>query len=85
MKTTRAPAHPRLWLMQRGAVNDRVGAHRTPLAMPRLCHRLLCSSARALQEFAGHTNLATTPRYIDVNDEPMRDAIELSPPLSNDR
>jgi integrase/recombinase XerD len=30
-----------------------------------------------LQELAGHRNLATTQRYIDVNDEMKRNAIEL--------
>ena len=35
-------------------------------------------SARVLQELAGHANLATTQRYIDVNDEQMRNAIELA-------
>lgn len=34
-------------------------------------------SARVLQELAGHRNLATTQRYIDVNDEMKRNAIEL--------
>ena len=34
-------------------------------------------SARVLQELAGHKNLATTQRYIDVNDEMKRKAIEL--------
>jgi len=34
-------------------------------------------SARVLQELAGHKNLATTQRYIDVNDEMKRRAIEL--------
>ena len=34
-------------------------------------------SARVLQELAGHKNLATTQRYIDVNDGMKRAAIEL--------
>ena len=34
-------------------------------------------SARVLQELAGHKNLATTQRYIDVNDDMKRSAIEL--------
>jgi integrase/recombinase XerD len=33
---------------------------------------------RVLQELAAHSNLATTQRYIDVNDEQMRNAIELA-------
>ena len=35
-------------------------------------------SVRVLQELASHANLATTQRYIDVNDEQMRNAIELA-------
>jgi len=35
-------------------------------------------SARVLQELAGHRNLATTQRYIDVNDEMKRGAVELA-------
>ena len=35
-------------------------------------------SVRVLQELATHANLATTQRYIDVNDEQMRNAIELA-------
>ena len=35
-------------------------------------------SVRVLQELAAHANLATTQRYIDVNDEQMRNAIELA-------
>jgi integrase/recombinase XerD len=34
-------------------------------------------SARVLQELAGHKHLSTTQRYIDINDEMMRRAIEL--------
>lgn len=34
-------------------------------------------SVRVLQELATHANLATAQRYIDVNDEQMRNAIEL--------
>ena len=35
-------------------------------------------SARVLQELAGHKNLATTQRYIDVNDDMKRSAVELA-------
>lgn len=35
-------------------------------------------SVRVLQELAAHANLATTQRYIDVNEEQMRNAIELA-------
>jgi integrase/recombinase XerD len=35
-------------------------------------------SARVLQELAGHRNLATTQRYIDVNDEMKKSAVELA-------
>lgn len=35
-------------------------------------------SARVLQELAGHRNLATTQRYIDVNDEMKKVAVELA-------
>lgn len=35
-------------------------------------------SARVLQELAGHKNLATTQRYIDVNDEMKAIAVELA-------
>ena len=35
-------------------------------------------SARVLMELAGHRNLATTQRYIDVNDELLFDAAELA-------
>ena len=34
-------------------------------------------SVRVLQEIAGHSSLAVTQRYIDVNDEQMRAAVEL--------
>ena len=34
-------------------------------------------SARVLQELAGHRHLATTQRYIDVNDAMKREAVEL--------
>ncbi len=34
-------------------------------------------SVRVLQELAAHSNLATTQRYIDVNEQQMRNAIEL--------
>ena len=34
-------------------------------------------SVRVLQELASHSSLAVTQRYIDVNDEQMRNAIEL--------
>ena len=34
-------------------------------------------SVRVLQEIAGHSSLAVTQRYIDVNDEQMRRAVEL--------
>lgn len=35
-------------------------------------------SARVLQELAGHQNLATTQRYIDVTDAMKRQAVELA-------
>jgi integrase/recombinase XerD len=35
-------------------------------------------SARVLMELAGHQNLATTQRYIDVNDEILLRAVELA-------
>ena len=35
-------------------------------------------SARVLQELAGHRNLATTQRYIDVTDAMKRRAVELA-------
>lgn len=34
-------------------------------------------SARVLQQLAGHKHLSTTQRYIDVNDEIIRSALEL--------
>ena len=34
-------------------------------------------SVRALAELAGHANIRTTQRYIDVNDDQLRAAIEL--------
>jgi len=34
-------------------------------------------SVRVLQEIAGHSSIAITQRYIDVNDHQMRAAIEL--------
>ena len=34
-------------------------------------------TARVLQELAGHKNLATTQRYIDVNDDMKRSALLL--------
>jgi integrase/recombinase XerD len=36
-----------------------------------------CVSVRVIQELAGHANLATTQRYIDVNEQQMRTAVEL--------
>ena len=35
-------------------------------------------SARVLQELAGHRNLTTTQRYIDVTDAMKRQAVELA-------
>ena len=35
-------------------------------------------SVRVLQEIAGHSSLAVTQRYIDVNDEQIRRAVELA-------
>ncbi len=35
-------------------------------------------SVRVLQELAAHANLATTQRYIDVNEQQIRNAIELN-------
>ena len=35
-------------------------------------------SVRVLQEIAGHSSLTVTQRYIDVNDEQMRRAVELA-------
>ncbi len=34
-------------------------------------------SARVLQELAGHKHLGTTQRYIDVNDDMLRNAVEV--------
>ncbi|MEF2554457.1 tyrosine-type recombinase/integrase [Aurantimonas sp. A2-1-M11] len=34
-------------------------------------------SAKVIMTLAGHKNLGTTQRYIDVNDEMMRAAVEL--------
>jgi integrase/recombinase XerD len=34
-------------------------------------------SVRVLAALAGHQSIATTQRYIDVNDEMMRNAVEL--------
>ena len=34
-------------------------------------------SARVLMELAGHKHLSTTQRYIDVNDQMLREAVEL--------
>ena len=34
-------------------------------------------SVRVLQELAAHSNLATTQKYIDVNDEQMRNAVNV--------
>jgi integrase/recombinase XerD len=34
-------------------------------------------SARVLQKLAGHSSLATTQRYIEVNDQMLRSAVEL--------
>jgi integrase/recombinase XerD len=34
-------------------------------------------SVRVLAELAGHSSIATTQRYIDVNDEQLRKAVEL--------
>ena len=34
-------------------------------------------SARVLQELAGHKHLGTTQRYIDVNDDMLRKAVEV--------
>ncbi|NDB70400.1 MAG: site-specific integrase [Methylocystaceae bacterium] len=34
-------------------------------------------SVRVLQEVAGHSSIAVTQRYIDVNDHQMRAAIEM--------
>jgi integrase/recombinase XerD len=41
-------------------------------------------SARVLQELAGHRNLATTQRYIDVNDEMKRTVLYLADELNVD-
>ena len=35
-------------------------------------------SARVLMELAGHKHLSTTQRYIDVNDQMLREAVELA-------
>ncbi len=34
-------------------------------------------AARVLQELAGHKHLGTTQRYIDVNDDMLRKAVEV--------
>ena len=33
---------------------------------------------RVLQTLAGHSSISTTQRYIDVNDEQLRAAVELA-------
>jgi len=35
-------------------------------------------SVRVLAVLAGHSSIATTPRYIDVNDQQLRNAVELA-------
>ena len=35
-------------------------------------------SVRVLQEIAGHSSIAVTQRYLDVNDNQLRSAIELA-------
>jgi integrase/recombinase XerD len=35
-------------------------------------------SARVLAVLAGHSSIATTQRYIDVNDQQLRNAVELA-------
>jgi integrase/recombinase XerD len=37
-------------------------------------------SARVLQELAGHRHLGTTQRYIDINDDIKKQAVELISP-----
>lgn len=36
-----------------------------------------CVSAKVIMTLAGHWNLTTTQRYIDVRDDMMRSAVEL--------
>ena len=43
--------------------------------LPRLASKGI--AARVLQELAGHKHLGTTQRYIDVNDDMLRKAVEV--------